>query len=250
MVRVHPRQPLLHAPVAQRIEHRASNAEVAGEIPAGSTTQDFPGVAQCRGNELRPRSVRVQVLPPGPLSLPWPNAAPKAFGVKSVKCRCRFDAFHLLKALSLSKGKSDREYAARECKEPRVSSFKRVLAGASPATGTFFTTGRVAQSAEAQRRERCQCWFDSSRDYHFSELEALAAKQPPFKRSRRVRLPTGSFQLSGSEARATSAHCRFESCPPLTRSDSQANFLRKKFPTSFAVVRSEFLRNSAGRVRV
>ena len=58
------------APEAQRIEHRASNAEVAGEIPAGSTTQDFPGVAQRRGNELRPRSVRVQVLPPGPLSLP------------------------------------------------------------------------------------------------------------------------------------------------------------------------------------
>jgi hypothetical protein len=26
----------------------------------------FPGVAQCRGNELRPRRVRVQVLPPGP----------------------------------------------------------------------------------------------------------------------------------------------------------------------------------------
>jgi hypothetical protein len=27
----------------------------------------FPGVAQCRGNELRPRRVRVRVLPPGPL---------------------------------------------------------------------------------------------------------------------------------------------------------------------------------------
>ncbi|MFM2241279.1 MAG: hypothetical protein RLZ97_134 [Verrucomicrobiota bacterium] len=26
----------------------------------------FPGVAQCRGSELRPRPVRVQVLPPGP----------------------------------------------------------------------------------------------------------------------------------------------------------------------------------------
>jgi hypothetical protein len=30
----------------------------------------FPGVAQRRGSELRPRLVRVQVLPPGPLSLP------------------------------------------------------------------------------------------------------------------------------------------------------------------------------------
>ena len=33
--------------------------------------------------------------------------------------------------------------------------------------GCQFHEGRVAQSAEAQRRERCQCWFDSSRDYHF-----------------------------------------------------------------------------------
>ena len=30
----------------------------------------FPGVAQCRGNEFRPRRVRVRVLPPGPLLLP------------------------------------------------------------------------------------------------------------------------------------------------------------------------------------
>lgn len=28
--------------------------------------QTFPGVAQCRGNELRPRPVQVRVLPPGP----------------------------------------------------------------------------------------------------------------------------------------------------------------------------------------
>jgi hypothetical protein len=34
----------------------------------------------------------------------------------------------LLKALSPSKGEPDREYSARECKEPRISSFKRVLA--------------------------------------------------------------------------------------------------------------------------
>ena len=31
-----------NAPVAQCIERRASNAEVAGEIPAGSTTHLFP----------------------------------------------------------------------------------------------------------------------------------------------------------------------------------------------------------------
>ena len=32
-----PGAPLIHAPVAQCIEHRASNAAVAGEIPAAST---------------------------------------------------------------------------------------------------------------------------------------------------------------------------------------------------------------------
>ncbi len=42
---------------------------VAPRIPVASTNH-FPGVAQCRGNELRPRPVRVQVLPPGPLLLP------------------------------------------------------------------------------------------------------------------------------------------------------------------------------------
>ena len=44
-----PGAPFIHAPVAQCIEHRASNAEVAGETPAGSTIskhQIIPGVAQ------------------------------------------------------------------------------------------------------------------------------------------------------------------------------------------------------------
>ena len=81
---------------------------------------------------------------------------------------------------------------ARECKEPSVSSFKRVLAGASPATGAISHNGRVAQLAEARRRERRECWFKSCRDYHF-EPEALIAKPPPFKRLRRVQVPTGSF---------------------------------------------------------
>ena len=78
-----------NAPVAQRIEHRASNAEVAGEIPAGSTTHlsrrspmqrqraqtsssagaspaagtTLAPVAQRRGSGLKPRSVSVRVRP-------------------------------------------------------------------------------------------------------------------------------------------------------------------------------------------
>ena len=39
-----------------------------------SSTNQFPGVAQCRGNELRPRPVRVQVLPPGPWNVNWTSA--------------------------------------------------------------------------------------------------------------------------------------------------------------------------------
>ena len=58
-------------------------------------------------------------------------------------------------------------FFARECKEPSVSSFKRVLAGASPATGAISHNGRVAQLEEARRRERRKCWFKSSRDYQF-----------------------------------------------------------------------------------
>lgn len=61
-----------------------------------SISQTIPGVAQCRGRELRPRPVQVRVLPP---------------------------------RLSL--------------------------------------TDRVAQLAEARRRERRECWFKSSRDHPF-----------------------------------------------------------------------------------
>jgi hypothetical protein len=77
-----------HAPVAQYIERRASNAEVAGEIPAGSanlcrvspTTRGAPlrterllvelphaapfrcaPVAQRRGGGFKPRTVSVQL---------------------------------------------------------------------------------------------------------------------------------------------------------------------------------------------
>ena len=46
MAQIHPGPPILNAPVAQCIERRASNAEVAGESPAGSAIQPFPDVAQ------------------------------------------------------------------------------------------------------------------------------------------------------------------------------------------------------------
>ena len=90
-----PRRSILLAPVAQCIEHRASNAEVAGENPAGSTIL-FPGVAQQqrhsaqngasaganpaagttlapvaqrRGSGLKPRSVSVRIRPGALFSL-------------------------------------------------------------------------------------------------------------------------------------------------------------------------------------
>jgi hypothetical protein len=81
---------------------------------------------------------------------------------------------------------------ARECKEPSARSFKPVLVGASPTTGAISHNGRVAQPAEALRRERRQCRCKSCRDYHL-EPEALIAKPPPFKRLRWVQVPTGSF---------------------------------------------------------
>ena len=87
--RTAPAHHFINAPVAQCIEHRASNAEVAGEIPAGSTTHfsrrsptqrqraqtsssagaspaagtTFAPVAQCRGSGLKPRSVSVRIRP-------------------------------------------------------------------------------------------------------------------------------------------------------------------------------------------
>jgi hypothetical protein len=58
---------------------------------------------------------------------------------------------------------------ARECKETSVRPFKSVLVGASPTTGGLYT--RVAQSAEAMRRERMQCGCKSRREYHFSTIQ-------------------------------------------------------------------------------
>ena len=55
-----------------------------------------PGVAQCRGSELRPRPVRVQVLPPGPS---WNANRPSAPGfpakdhVPPAGMRCKSSAF-------------------------------------------------------------------------------------------------------------------------------------------------------------
>ena len=48
--------------------------------------------------------------------------------------------------------------------------FKRTMPGSIPArVASLIPHGRVAQSAEARRRERRQCWFDSSRDHHEPE---------------------------------------------------------------------------------
>ena len=50
-----------HAPVAQYIERRASNAEVAGEIPAGSAILRRVGPTS-RGAPLRPERLKVRIL--------------------------------------------------------------------------------------------------------------------------------------------------------------------------------------------
>ena len=127
---------------------------------------------------------------------------------------------------------------ARECKEPSASPFKRVLAGANAwrvsallqtrsahriAAGAairprvpFRTNGRVAQLEEARRRERRQCWFDSSRDYHF-EPEALIAKPPPFKRLRWVQVPTGSPPFRRNDTPAAERHRRARFCTSAIR---------------------------------
>jgi hypothetical protein len=55
----------------------------------------FPGVAQCRGNELRPRPVQVQVLPPGPWNVNRPSAPgfPAKDYVPPAGMRCKSSAF-------------------------------------------------------------------------------------------------------------------------------------------------------------
>jgi hypothetical protein len=55
----------------------------------------FPGVAQCRGSELRPRPVRVQVLPPGPWNANRPSAPgfPAKEVVPPAGMRCKSSAF-------------------------------------------------------------------------------------------------------------------------------------------------------------
>jgi hypothetical protein len=93
----------------------------------------FPGVAQCRGSELRTRPVQVRVLPPGPWNVNR-TSVPGFFAKEIV---------------------------------PRSAGW-----GACPPYSAIFPTGRVAQLAEARRRERRECWFKSSRDHHFSGPEA------------------------------------------------------------------------------
>ena len=137
-------------------------------------------------------------------------------------------------------------FNARECKEPSVSPFKRVLAGASPATGAIHINGRVAQLEEARRRERRECWFKSSRDYHL-EPEALIAKPPPFKRLRWVQVPTGSphFRQRGM---GYFGICRFDSCRLHLTGAKPTPVFSGETLFNFAAVRSEFLRSSVGRV--
>lgn len=55
--------------------------------------------------------------------------------------------------------------------------------GAFPPRSAIFHPGRVAQLAEARRRERRECWFKSSRDHHFP--------MDPKLRQRSIRLLTG-----------------------------------------------------------
>ena len=65
MERYHLLRPI--APVAQLSEHRASNAEVAGGIPAGSTTIFSACSPTSRGVPLRTERLQVRLLPCGPI---------------------------------------------------------------------------------------------------------------------------------------------------------------------------------------
>ena len=78
-----------NAPVAQCIERRASNAEVAGEIPAGSTTHFSRRSPTSRGTPLRTEPVRVQLLPPGPFCSRSPTAEAPNSNLGQCECNSR-----------------------------------------------------------------------------------------------------------------------------------------------------------------
>ena len=66
-----PGAPFINAPVAQCIEHRASNAEVAGESPVGSTIQQIiPGVAQQQRHSAQNGASAGATPAAGTISLP------------------------------------------------------------------------------------------------------------------------------------------------------------------------------------
>ena len=86
------RRTIFNAPVAQCIERRASNAEVAGEIPAGSTT--FPRLAQ---SEEAPALEAGQCgckSCHGDFRFAPVAQLAEAAGLNPVQCRCKSDREH------------------------------------------------------------------------------------------------------------------------------------------------------------
>lgn len=81
----------------------------------------FPGVAQRRGNEFRPRPVRVQVLPSGPFFAPVAQCRGSGLKLRQVSVRVRPGA---------------RLTNAHVVQQQRHPPQKRTSAGATPAVGT------------------------------------------------------------------------------------------------------------------
>jgi len=118
-------------------------AASAWRIPTSlrSISHIFPGVAQCRGSELRTRPVRVRIPPPGPWNVN--RTSEPGFFAKEIV--------------------------------PRSAGW-----GACPPHSAIFPIGHVAQPAEARRRERRECWFKSSRDHHFFRTQSLGSEASGF----------------------------------------------------------------------
>ena len=151
-----------HAPVAQCIEHRASNAEVAGESPAGSAIP-FPGVAQKQRHRFqKPDSASANLAAGTSLRNVNRTSAPGL---------CAKEIVPPTRGMG-SMPSAFRQFPSMTLSSKRIGHppFKRTMPGSIPArVASLIPHGRVAQSAEARRRERRQCWFDSSRDHHEPE---------------------------------------------------------------------------------
>lgn len=157
---------------------RAQTSSSAGASPAAGTTFITAPVAQRRGSGLNPRQVPVQVRPGAPLhgtrtgparrdSLLRKSSRTAGWGA----CPPRSAIFHQTPSMPVHPSDAPATWNANRTSVPGFLG-KEIVPhpagwGAFPPRSAIFHPGRVAQLAEARRRERRECWFKSSRDHHF-----------------------------------------------------------------------------------